>query len=237
MQQQGFVSYLLIALIVMMAGIIIGSQFVQQAQNLYSKASERPISLEETTTECQNNRAIVHLNIHMPPPDSYKVTRASEKEGRKQVISYDKHILSADYEKEPGVYSFDDEEVYPNTDYIYYLSINDKEAARYSVSTPDCSLEKSSCNGPFCLKLRENGCNGTMPLYLFEWTPTPDPLFKQYVMMRNNQQLGGPLTPAGNVNLQDTGTPDAISNYYIIMKKTDGTEVKSGMLTLTNKCF
>lgn len=222
----------------MSAGIVVGTTFVQNKLGLFSKASNDLINLDGTTVECKNNLAVVRLKMNIPNnPDSYSVTRSSPTQDLRKVVSYSKSGLSQDYEVEPGIFSYDDTEVYTGTEYTYVLSVNGVEESATTVRTTDCTAEQTSCNGNFCLMLREKGCNKDIPYYLFEWTVTKDPRFTNYSMFRNDKLLGGPISSVNQVTFHDNANLEGFHQYFVVMRRSDGIETKSGTLNLQNKCF
>ncbi len=238
MNKKGFSAIPLLGLIVLMMGVIIGMRLVQNDQSLSSNASVSPIELKETTVDCRGNSAVVYLKMNMPPNvENFTVHRSSPTDSTREVVSYSRKGLSINYEYEPGKYSYEDLEVTPGTEYTYLLSVDQKEEAVLTLYTPNCTSEKESCIGSFCLTLRERGCYGTVPYYLFEWTPTHDPKFVSYTLIRNGKKLGGEITPASLTTQQDNADPDSSHTYHVRMNKKDGTFIESGKLTLQNKCF
>jgi hypothetical protein len=182
MTEKGFAIFPLLVIILLILGIYFGSKLVQIDQLLPSQASENKADLKETTVDCQNNTAIVHLKMHIPYEfTSYQIDRYSPTDEPKQITTYKNNDGSSTHWYAPDKYDFDDFEANQGTEYTYVLSTSNGDETEVTINTPDCSIEKSSCNGTFCLKLRERGCSGKVPYYMLEWTSGNERQFSHYI--------------------------------------------------------
>ena len=238
MHEKGFSTLTLLVVGILLIGIVFGTRLVQMDQLLPSQAAGNKADLKETTVECLNNTAVVHLRMHIPYEfTSYEIKRYSPTDQPKLLYTYKKNDGSSNHWYAPDKYDFEDYEAKQGTEYTYVLSTSTNEEAEVTINTPDCSIEQNSCNGTFCLKLRERGCSGKFPYYMLEWSPGNERQFDYYMVMRDSKQQGGSITQVTQTSMIDTADQNPAHTYYIKMIKKDGGETKTGTLTLYNKCL
>ncbi len=137
--------------------------------------------------------------------------------------------------------SYQQYKLQPNITYYMWLFNSIGRSDPTSFSIPQCAPPTpppptTSCNSGFCLSMKQSGCNGSAPYYLLEWSAYSGLNFSYYLMMRNNAQVGGAITPASQNSQWTNADSSAQHSYYIRVRKNDGGEVHSGTITLLNSC-
>lgn len=130
-----------------------------------------------------------------------------------------------------------------NTEYSYWIAAEGGDLGEANSNTviarpKSCSPNPTTaCNGPYCLNLKQSGCNGNVPYYLLEWTASTRPDFSYYLLMKNNAQIGGTITPVSQNSMWTNADSDSSHSYYIRARSSDGSEAHTGTLLLNNKCL